>query len=91
LAVRKFSGSYSQAIGRQELRSLLSSLTTKSFLPPTASSQEDSVKWSVAQYHPPFTIPAFRRNEIWVDLTELIDGDSEDVCSANLRALVEAK
>jgi hypothetical protein len=24
-------------------------------------------------------------------LTELIDGDSEDVCSANLRALVEAK
>jgi hypothetical protein len=26
------------------------------------------VKWQVAQFHPPFTLPFLRRNEIWIDL-----------------------
>jgi hypothetical protein len=26
------------------------------------------VHWSLARYHPHFTFPAFRRNEIWIDL-----------------------
>lgn len=31
-------------------------------------------EWHVAQYHPPFTLPWFRRNEIWCHL----DGVSEE-------------
>jgi hypothetical protein len=26
------------------------------------------VHWSLARYHPHFTFPAFRRNEVWIDL-----------------------
>jgi hypothetical protein len=33
---------------------------------PTATLPE--VHWSLARYHPHFTFPAFRRNEVWIDL-----------------------
>ena len=29
----------------------------------------DSVHYMVAQFHPPFTIPWLRRNEIWLELS----------------------
>jgi len=37
-------------------------------------------EWHVAQYHPPFTLPWFRRNEIWWHL----NGVSEDQAKAAL-------
>ncbi len=30
----------------------------------------DNVHYMVAQFHPPFTIPWLRRNEIWLELNE---------------------
>jgi hypothetical protein len=28
----------------------------------------DKLEWNVAQYHPPFTLPFKRRNEIWIHI-----------------------
>jgi hypothetical protein len=34
----------------------------------TTTAGPPEVHWSVARYHPHFTLPAFRRNEVWIDL-----------------------
>jgi len=32
--------------------------------------EEVMEKFALWQYNPPFTIPHFRRNEVWIELTE---------------------
>jgi DNA gyrase inhibitor GyrI len=70
LAVVSFSGWYSQAEGNNQLKKLKTWLESDKLIPEGSINDENSVKWSVAQYHPPFTLPFLRRNEIWVELDE---------------------
>ncbi len=55
--------------------------TTSSANPPsspatvTVDDSEKQLKWFVAQYHPPFTLPFLRRNEVWVDLVASSSSD----------------
>jgi hypothetical protein len=66
LAVKGFSGWYSVAEGMRQLHSLTQMLKTDKLI--KEDSGDNDLNWSVAQYHPPFTIPFLRRNEIWIEL-----------------------
>lgn len=66
VAVKKFSGWYSPIVGSQKRRELLEEMQQDGILDNTDHSK--SLEWSVAQYHPPFTIPFLRRNEVWITL-----------------------
>jgi hypothetical protein len=70
LAVVSFSGWYSQAEGNKQLNKLKTWLESDKLIPEGSINDVNSVKWSVAQYHPPFTLPFLRRNEIWIELDE---------------------
>mmetsp|Transcript_25673 Transcript_25673/g.24531 ORF Transcript_25673/g.24531 Transcript_25673/m.24531 type:complete len:223 (-) Transcript_25673:317-985(-) len=70
LAVVSFSGWYSQAEGNKQLNKLKTWLESDKLIPEGSINDANSVKWSVAQYHPPFTLPFLRRNEIWIELDE---------------------
>ena len=63
VAVEVFSGWYTDDIGQQHLGGLCEKLRRDGLL-----SDATEPNWSVAQYHPPFTIPFLRRNEVWVDV-----------------------
>lgn len=82
LAVKKFSGWYSQVEGRKHLEELKSSLAADKIIPDSAA----NVQWSVAQYHPPFTLPFMRRNEIWVELDERSDRIKQLIAEAGADA-----
>ena len=64
IAVRRFSGWYSADAGNHHLNSLYDLLKKDEHV----SCSKEALEWSVAQYHPPFTIPFLRRNEVWVAL-----------------------
>jgi hypothetical protein len=66
IAAIKFSGWYSEDVGRSKLHELVEHLREDGISDAT----EDTVQWKVAQYHPPFTLPMLRRNEIWVSLPD---------------------
>jgi hypothetical protein len=66
IAVKKFSGWFSNEVGLQQLKLLVEALKKDDILDEIELPEE--TKWSVAQYHPPFTLPFLRRNEIWIDL-----------------------
>ena len=72
VAVRQFSGWYSQALGREQ-HSTLMKLLVENKLHDTSASDEDTnaaPPFTVSQYHPPFTLGFLRRNEIWHELKE---------------------
>lgn len=76
VAVQGFSGWYSHKAGIYHLKSLSKSLREAGFLPKPATettgdladAEIESLPWSVAQYHPPFTLPFLRLNEVWIQL-----------------------
>jgi hypothetical protein len=68
IAVSKFSGWYSPHVGVKMFNKLVEALKEKGLLDQSTS--DANIVWSVAQYHPPFTIPFFRRNEIWIEINE---------------------
>lgn len=70
IAVTVFSGWYSASEGEKQLTKLKAWLESDHVIPEGSVEKPESPKWSVAQYHPPFTIPFLRRNEIWVELDE---------------------
>lgn len=63
VAVDCFGGWYSDSTAQQHLHSLCDHLRTEGLL-----HGDEKVVWTVAQYHPPFTLPFLRRNELWVEL-----------------------
>ena len=68
LAVKSFSGYVKTSDAEMQLKMLKSYLEKDNFIP--LSEEEAALKWSVAQYHPPFTIPFLRRNELWIELDQ---------------------
>jgi len=75
IAVTRFSGSYNKDYFDKKLRELHGYVLADSLEPefendPMDKADATCVKWSVAQYHPPFTIPFLRRNEVWIELSK---------------------
>jgi hypothetical protein len=73
-----FSGGVNEAKVQEHLETLLKELRADGLFGAAAAPKDaaptEQPKWHVAQYHPPFTLPWFRRNEIWCHL----DGVSEE-------------
>lgn len=65
IAVVGFSGWYNPELGLQQLSKLSSALYKDQFI---QTEDRQSLDWSIAQYHPPFTIPFLRLNEVWIRL-----------------------
>ena len=70
LAVTAFSGWYSVTEGEKHFAKLRSWLASDHLIPKNGGEDSEGPDWSVAQYHPPFTLPFLRRNEIWIELDE---------------------
>ncbi|KAJ1404419.1 SOUL hem-binding protein [Ochromonadaceae sp. CCMP2298] len=72
IAVCKFSGLYNRDTCMKKLQQLHGQLLQDRMLdnkpPPspheTLINSEQTLKWEVSQFHPPFTIPWYRRNEM---------------------------
>lgn len=66
-AVFKFSGWVKQEEAAEKVKNLSVQLNEDGIAITADEAQKKSLLW---QFHPPFTIPFFRRNEVWVELTE---------------------
>jgi hypothetical protein len=77
VAVNRFSGSANKDYFLQQYHSL-KKLVEKEDLVDNI----DELDWTVAQYHPPFTLPFMRRNEIWMHL-------EDRHISSKLRAMID--
>lgn len=74
VAVSRFSGSFSQSLFTSKLEDLYQKLKQDRVVMDSELVKEDDylggLPWSYAQYNPPFTLPMFRRNEVWIELNE---------------------
>lgn len=61
-----FSGWYNPALGVNFFNKLSSVLKNDGYI---SFENPKEIAWSVAQYHPPFTIPFLRLNEVWIKLS----------------------
>lgn len=66
-AVHKFIGSVKKDQALNMVKTLTAQLNDDGIKISEEEAQRKSQLW---QFHPPFTIPFFRRNEIWVELSE---------------------
>lgn len=67
VAVIGFSGWYSEHSGLSQLLKLSKSLKSDGYI-NVEDANVSELPWSVAQYHPPFTLPFLRLNEVWIQL-----------------------
>lgn len=66
-AVHAFSGSCNDQKAKSKVQELIKQLKEDGV---EIDSESAIQNFSIFQYHPPFTISAFRRNEVWIDLTD---------------------
>ena len=85
VAVRGFSGWYSDAEAEQHREALRKQLVADELVRDGAA-----LEWSVAQYHPPFTLGFLRKNEVWVELDEKHAKVKEMVAKARANAAATA-
>ena len=87
VAVSTFHGAYSNVFFEQKLNELHRNLLRDELLASVDGGRvvdNENIKWSYAQYNPPFTIPYFRRNEVWIEIPN-------DQCMPALKTLVESE
>ena len=65
VAVKSFSGWCSETTVRRNFEQLLEAVQQDGLVESATARDHE---WELAQYNPPFTIPQFRRNEIWLSL-----------------------
>lgn len=66
-AVHRFSGSYSEDLSKQKVKQLALQLEKDGVEGMTEEFAMQNYLWF--GYHPPFTLPPFRRVEVWIPLT----------------------
>ena len=98
VAVSQFSGSNHHADFLQRMKELKELILSEQLVEPSALDPQstepgsryaachgilpENVQWSFAKYNPPYTLPAFRRNEVWIELPK-------EVLTTKMRELVE--
>uniref|UniRef100_A0A7S2YBD1 Uncharacterized protein n=1 Tax=Entomoneis paludosa TaxID=265537 RepID=A0A7S2YBD1_9STRA len=66
--VHRFSGSFSDDLSEEKAQALAEQLRQDGLVDMTNEHVLQQYQWF--GYNPPFTLPMFRRNEIWVELSE---------------------
>ena len=66
-AVHRYSGTFSETKSRKKAKALVEALNADGAEVDTDKAMKTYQFWG---YNPPFTIPIFRRNEVWIELSE---------------------
>jgi len=67
-AIHQFSGSFSDEISREKVKRLANQLREDGVEEMSDDFALDNFQWF--GYNPPFTLPPFRRNEVWIPLSQ---------------------
>ena len=65
IAAVVFPGAFNKEVCHNHFEEMKTKLKEKLFL-----GDEENIDYTIAQYHPPFTLPFFRRNEVWIRLED---------------------
>ena len=66
-AVHRYSGTFSETKSRKKAQALVEALQADGAEVDTDKAMREYQFWG---YNPPFTIPIFRRNEVWIELSQ---------------------
>ena len=66
-AVHRYSGTFSETKSRKNAKALVEALNADGAEVDVDKAMKEYQFWG---YNPPFTIPIFRRNEVWIELSE---------------------
>lgn len=87
IASSSFSGWYQKQFCIQRAKDVLRQLRKDKLIRADTAVAKDTeddvdmnkVDWSVAQYHPPFTLPFLRRNEVWISLDQISSDELKEM------------
>lgn len=80
IAACRFPGAFNKEVCHQNFEKMVAILDEGKYI-----DGKGDITYEIAQYHPPFTLPWFRRNEVWIQL----QGSNPEV--KNLLAAAEEK